>query len=109
MKKIINQANRFVDETIEGIALAYPDQVRVSKKSGRILLCVKRGQQRKVGIATCGGSGHLPTFLGYVGSGMLDGCAIGNVFASPSAGVIADTIREVDRGAGVLCRDAAEV
>ncbi|WP_246750365.1 dihydroxyacetone kinase subunit DhaK [Martelella lutilitoris] len=34
---------------------------------------------------------------------MLDGCAIGNVFASPSAEQMANVIREVDAGAGVLC------
>lgn len=27
-------------------------------------------------ILTAGGSGHLPVFLGYVGSGLLDGCAV---------------------------------
>jgi dihydroxyacetone kinase-like protein len=34
---------------------------------------------------------------------MLDGCAIGNVFASPSAQKMADMIRACDKGAGVLC------
>ncbi|MFR5733397.1 MAG: dihydroxyacetone kinase subunit DhaK [Clostridium sp.] len=57
----------------------------------------------KVGIVTAGGSGHLPVFLGYVGDGMLDGCAIGNVFASPSASKMADMIKACDRGNGVLC------
>ena len=38
----------------------------------------------KVGIATGGGSGHLPVFMGYVGRGLIDGAAIGNVFASPA-------------------------
>ena len=42
-------------------------------------------------------------FLGYVGDGMLDGCAIGNVFASPSASKMADMIKACDRGNGVLC------
>jgi dihydroxyacetone kinase-like protein len=34
---------------------------------------------------------------------MLDGCAIGNVFASPSSQKMADMIRACDSGAGVLC------
>ncbi|MEZ4610550.1 MAG: dihydroxyacetone kinase subunit DhaK [Caldilineaceae bacterium] len=40
--------------------------------------------QGKVALATGGGSGHLPVFLGYVGKGMLDGCAVGDVFQSPA-------------------------
>ena len=34
---------------------------------------------------------------------MLDGCSVGNVFASPAYSKIADMIRACDRGAGVLC------
>jgi dihydroxyacetone kinase-like protein len=41
-------------------------------------------------------------FTGYVGTGLLDACAIGDVFASPSAEQMADAIRAVDSGAGVL-------
>jgi dihydroxyacetone kinase-like protein len=41
-------------------------------------------RKEKVGIVTGGGSGHLPLFLGYVGNGLLDGCAVGDVFQSPS-------------------------
>ena len=33
----------------------------------------------------------------------MDGCAVGNVFASPSAQKMADMIRACDRGNGVLC------
>lgn len=42
-------------------------------------------KEGKVAIATGGGSGHLPVFLGYVGYGLADGVTVGNVFASPSA------------------------
>ncbi len=51
---------------------------------------------------TGGGSGHLPLFLGYVGDGLLDGVAVGDVFASPSADQILQATRAVDGGAGVL-------
>mgnify|MGYP005889956587 CR=1 FL=1 len=37
-----------------------------------------------------------------VGQGLLDGCTVGNVFASPSAAKMADMIRACDRGNGVL-------
>ena len=59
-------------------------------------------QENKVAIVTGGGTGHLPLFLGYVGDGMLDGCAVGSVFQSPSAEQIYELTKAVDNGAGVL-------
>jgi dihydroxyacetone kinase-like protein len=59
--------------------------------------------KNKVGIVSGGGSGHLPVFTGYVGKGMLDACAVGSVFASPSVDQIASAIRNGDNGNGVLC------
>jgi len=56
----------------------------------------------KVGLATGGGSGHLPLFLGYVGDGMLDGCSIGDVFQSSSAQQMLAVTKAIDSGAGVL-------
>lgn len=103
MKKIINSPEKFVDETLEGIVAAYPEQVQLSPENSRVLLCKRPTPERKVSVVTAGSSGHLPVFLGYVGTGMLDGCAVGNVFASPSASAMATMIRAVDKGAGVLC------
>ncbi|WP_108459732.1 dihydroxyacetone kinase subunit DhaK [Devosia naphthalenivorans] len=101
MKKIINDPARFVDDTIEGILLAHPDWLSPAgnnrsliRKSG-----VPKGQ---VGIATGGGSGHLPVFLGYVGEGLAHGVAVGNAFASPSARQMLAVTRGVNAGAGVL-------
>ena len=103
MKKIMNLPEHVVDETMEGIALAFPDRVGFLNGDRRILLSKAPAPQGKVGIVTAGGSGHLPVFLGYVGAGMLDGCAVGNVFASPSAQKMEAMIRACDRGGGVLC------
>ena len=103
MKKIINKPENFVDETMEGIALAYGDKVKLLNGDKRILVTNQLVEKGKVGIVTAGGSGHLPTFLGYVGKGLIDGCAVGNVFASPSAQKMADMIKACDYGSGVLC------
>ena len=103
MRKIINKPENFVDETMEGIIAAYGDRVKLNNGDKRVLLSNYPAREGKVGIVTAGGSGHLPVFLGYVGQGLLDGCAIGNVFASPSAQKMADMIRACDRGNGVLC------
>jgi dihydroxyacetone kinase/dihydroxyacetone kinase-like protein len=56
----------------------------------------------KVGIVTGGGSGHLPLFKGYVGRGLCDGVAIGNVFSSPSSAQVLEATKAVSGGAGVL-------
>lgn len=103
MKKIINRPENFVDETIEGIIAAYGDRLRLLDGDTRIVLSAYPAPDKKVGIVTAGGSGHLPVFLGYVGKGMIDGCAVGNVFASPASSKMADMIRACDRGSGVLC------
>jgi dihydroxyacetone kinase-like protein len=103
MRKIINKPENFVDETMEGIVLAYGDRVKFLNGDKRILVTNTPVADGKVGIVTAGGSGHLPVFLGYVGQGMLDGCAVGNVFASPASSKMAEMIKACDHGSGVLC------
>ena len=68
----------------------------------RVVVRGAGARKGKVGIVSGGGSGHLPIFTGYVGKGLLDACAIGDVFASPSAEQMAEAIRLADGGAGVL-------
>ena len=101
MKKIINQPEDYVKEMLEGIYTAHAGQL--TYVDGDVHCLVKREiKPGKVGIATGGGSGHLPLFLGYVGEGMADGCSVGDVFQSPSANQMLAVTRAVDSGAGVL-------
>jgi dihydroxyacetone kinase len=102
MRKIINDPEHFVDETIDGILMAHPGALRAAGPDRRALVRSDAGRAGKVGIVTGGGSGHLPVFLGYVGVGLCDGVAVGNVFSSPSADQIHAATRAVDGGAGVL-------
>lgn len=102
MKKIINEPHAFVDEFVEGILLAHPTLLKTSGPDHRVLVRADAPVAGKVGIITGGGSGHLPLFKGYVGRGLCDGVAIGNVFSSPSSAQILDTTKAVDGGAGVL-------
>lgn len=103
MKKIINEPAHFVDEVMEGIVAAYGDRLALYKEDKRVLVNRQPAKHAKVGIMTAGGSGHLPVFLGYVGQGMLDACAVGNVFASPAYTKMTAAIRASDQGRGVLC------
>jgi phosphoenolpyruvate---glycerone phosphotransferase subunit DhaK len=102
MKKILNNPSDYVDEMLAGLIAAHPDHYALYGASGRVVRRANLGRAGKVGIVTGGGSGHLPVFTGYVGTGLLDACAIGDVFASPSAEQMADAIRAADQGAGVL-------
>lgn len=102
MKKILNAPEDYVDEMLAGLIAAHPEYYRLQGDSGKVVARAKPAKDGKVGIVTGGGSGHLPVFTGYVGTGLLDACAIGDVFASPSAEQMADAIRAADTGAGVL-------
>ena len=101
MKKFLNQPETFVDEMIDGIIAAHPDQLRLAGGDRRCVVSAK-SHPGKVGLATGGGSGHLPLFLGYVGEGMLDGCSVGGVFQSPQAEQMLAVTKAIDQGAGVL-------
>lgn len=102
MKKIMNEPVRFVDEMLQGILLSHPSQLTHVGDDGRCIVIKNKKIKNKVGIATGGGSGHLPLFLGYVGDGMLDGCAVGGVFQSPSADQMLAVTKAIHEGAGVL-------
>lgn len=101
MKKIINEPDHYLKEMLEGIYIAHKDMVTCTDDDLQCLVA-KHKKEGKVGIATGGGSGHLPLFLGYVGEGMLDGCCVGDVFQSPSADQMLAVTKEIDSGAGVL-------
>ena len=101
MKKFLNKAEDFVDEMLDGIYAAHPRALRFVAADRRCMVSANT-VPGKVGLATGGGSGHLPLFLGYVGSGLLDGAAVGGVFQSPSAHQMLEVTRAVNQGAGVL-------
>jgi len=101
MKKFMNDLKNFVDEMLEVIYLANKEFTYVADdKRCYVKAAPVKG---KVGIATGGGSGDLPFFLGYVCEGMLDGAAVGGVFQSPSADQMLEVTKHIDQGAGVLC------
>ncbi len=101
MKKFMNDPHSYVEDYLKGILSAHGDLYTLSEENERAL-CLKHPTPGKVAIVTGGGSGHLPLFLGYVGHGLADACAVGNVFASPSCFAMVEAARAVDTGAGVL-------
>lgn len=101
MKKIINRPEDYALDMLKGIYVAHGKEVKAANGDLRAY-CTARKHEGKVAIITGGGSGHLPLFLGYVGEGLLDACAVGDVFQSPSAKTIYSATQEVEAGAGVL-------
>lgn len=102
MKKLINDPERYVDESLDGLVLAYPTRYRRIGARGRVIVRHQPKNAGLVGVASGGGFGHLPLFAGYVGRGLLDSCAVGDVFAGPSLDSVIEALRVADRGAGVL-------
>ncbi len=100
MKKILNHPPDYVDEMLQGLVAAHPEIY--AQPEPRVIARAAGTRQGKVGIVTGGGSGHLPVFTGYVGAGLLDAAAIGDVFASPSAEQMARAMRRAHGGAGIL-------
>ncbi|QVK19838.1 dihydroxyacetone kinase subunit DhaK [Mycoplasmatota bacterium] len=101
MKRILNKPENYADETLKGIYKAHSDMVTYVNDDLRCYV-KKDIKPGRVGIATGGGSGHLPVFLGYVGEGMIDGCSVGGVFQSPSANQMFEVTKAINAGAGVL-------
>jgi dihydroxyacetone kinase-like protein len=101
MKKFINDPVDVVKESLEGIALAHPDLVRVSFNPNYIVRA-DAPVKGKVGIVSGGGSGHEPMHGGFVGKGMLDAACPGAVFTSPTPDQMLEAAKAVDGGAGVL-------
>lgn len=102
MKKILNEPYAYVDEMLDGLCAAHPEFYRRIGATGRAVARASGPRTGKVGLVSGGGSGHLPVFAGYVGPGLLDACAIGDVFSSPGSDQMVESIKAADGGAGVL-------
>jgi dihydroxyacetone kinase len=100
MKKLINDPFQVTVESIQGYANAYPEIVRLV--SPHVVARRDAPIKGKVGVVIGGGSGHEPLFLGWVGYGMADAAALGEVFAAPSPPFILDATRAANGGKGVL-------
>ena len=99
MKKFINAPETITDEELVGLGLAYPDIVEVD---GHLVISKDLASADRVTIVTYGGSGHEPAQAGFVGRGMLDVQAVGDIFAAPNGQLVFDAMELADKGHGVL-------
>jgi dihydroxyacetone kinase-like protein len=101
MKKLINDPQHVVRESLAGLAAAHADILQVNYDP-TFVVRADAPVPGKVGLVSGGGSGHEPMHGGYVGRGMLDAACPGQVFTSPTPDQIEAATKAVNGGAGVL-------
>ena len=101
MKKFINDPFDVVDEMLEGFLDVHKSYVK-KIESARTLVRADAPVKGKVGVLTGGGSGHKPAFIGFVGKGMLDAVAVGEIFTSPPPLAVYEGAKAVNGGKGVV-------
>ncbi|MGM3306841.1 dihydroxyacetone kinase subunit DhaK [Anabaena sp. WFMT] len=101
MKKLINQPEDFVRESLAGMAVAHADLIKVNYEPAFVYRA-DAPVQGKVSIISGGGSGHEPMHTGFVGRGMLDAACPGEVFTSPTPDQMLAAAQQVDGGAGII-------
>ncbi len=100
MKKFINAVENVEKEMLSGLFKAHPDKIKPIDCEGVIVR--KEKSENKVAVITGGGSGHEPSFGGYVGKGMLDAAVAGAIYTSPAADHIYEALKAVATDKGVL-------
>ncbi|MEL7036116.1 MAG: dihydroxyacetone kinase subunit DhaK [Cyanobacteria bacterium J06592_8] len=101
MKKLINSPENVVRESLEGMALAHSDLIKVHLDP-HFIYRVDAPVHNKVALISGGGSGHEPMHGGFVGLGMLDAACPGEVFTSPTPDQMLEAAKQVNSGQGVL-------
>lgn len=100
MKKLINDVETVLAESLDGFAAAHADIVSLGAE--RQFVRRRALKPGKVALISGGGSGHEPLHAGFVGHGMLDAACPGQVFTSPTPDQMLAAAQSVDAGAGVL-------
>jgi dihydroxyacetone kinase-like protein len=101
MRKILNEPDQVVKESLAGLAASVPDILRYDVEN-QILVRTGAPVKGKVALISGGGSGHEPLHGGFVGVGMLDAACPGEVFTSPVPDQMLAATKAVDGGAGVI-------
>ena len=100
MKKLINDVDDVLAESLDGFAAAHADVVTLGAERKFVRRRVLT--PGKVALISGGGSGHEPLHAGFVGHGMLDAACPGQVFTSPTPDQMLAAAESVDGGAGTL-------
>lgn len=98
-KKLLNNPDAAAKEQFEGFMAASDNLEQVHNLTAAIRKDFPVG---KVAIVTGGGAGHEPMYGGYVGAGIADAVAVGDVFAAPTPDVILETSKALNPDKGII-------
>ncbi|MCW8333843.1 dihydroxyacetone kinase subunit DhaK [Vibrio paucivorans] len=99
-KKLINDPMNVAQEQFDGLLSAMNGKLEALP--GITAAMRTDFPSDKVAIVTGGGAGHEPLFAGYVGPGLADAAALGDIFAAPAPNVILQTTEAVNNSKGVI-------
>ena len=99
MTRLLNNPADFPAELVQGFVDSNRRYVR--KVFGGVVRATQ-STPGKVAVITGGGTGHYPGFMGWVGTGLVDGAVTGNIFSSPSASQAHSVGKAADQGGGVI-------
>ena len=91
-RKLINAPDAIVEEMLAGFVGAYPTHVRLA--APRLVVRAQPKAAGRVALVIGNGSGHEPIAMGFVGPGMLDANAVGDVFTAPPGSQIAAAVAD---------------
>ncbi len=101
MKRMLNEAQDFRSEMVDGYVRAYRHILRAAP-GGAGVIANHVPDPGKVTVVVGGGSGHYPAFYGLVGQGIAGAAAIGAIYTSPSGEWAYQVAKAAHGGAGVL-------
>jgi dihydroxyacetone kinase len=101
MKRMLNEAQDFRDEMVDGYVRAYRHILR-GAPGGAGVIANNAPAPGKVSVVVGGGSGHYPAFYGLVGPGIASAAAIGAIYTSPSGEWAYQVAKAAHGGAGIL-------
>lgn len=100
-KHFINDPDKLVEAALESHCIIRPD-LRLDIENKILYSPTPSDNPRIVSIISGGGSGHEPSFTGFVGEGALSASVAGTIFASPSSRQVLKAIEGVDASKGIL-------
>lgn len=101
MKKLINNIDQLLNDSLDGFAQAHADIIRLNR-TPRFIQRKTAKDKSKVTLISGGGTGHEPLHTGFVGLGMLDIACPGQIFTSPTPDQILAGAKTLKNNAGIL-------
>jgi len=97
---VVNDTGDLAQDIVAAQVADWPQLLRLTRDG----LVTRRRRKRagRVGLVIGNGLGHEPAMLGLVGQGLFDVNVPGQIFAAPAPALLAQGIREAERGVGVL-------